>query len=222
MQKKISLLTLIFVLGFSAWAVAQVQKSSPTNKEPITCQQLVPEVFGNYFLFTGFGLYPESSVWEKSNFKVGDTALYEAFEMINKDRQKIDSLKKLYPVAYMVESRPKSKVMLGLKLNPILTQYLSADAGPNAKYIINDSSNAILIALGINAANVNDYRYHVVASDGTEITTWLIPQLQQNYGAKKAYAFLGTYKYAGKQVQVEVKNIKDESIKEGVVLEWKR
>lgn len=122
--------------------------------------------------------------------------------------------------------RPKSPIMLGVKLNPELTDFITNEVNSISRsfscYIINDSSEATLIALGITEENIKDYKYHVVENDGTEIIPWSpIPKLEQNYGSTKPYAFLGNYKAPSKFLMIEVVNKKNYSIRDGVVLDWR-
>ena len=65
---------------------------------------------------------------------------------------------------------------MGVKLNPSLVKYFSAMVQSISKeyqsFIIADSTDAILIAMGINATNVKDYHYRVVENDSIEIVPW--------------------------------------------------
>lgn len=122
--------------------------------------------------------------------------------------------------------KPKSPILLGVKLNPGLTNYNSADIKSIAKsyssYIISDSSEAVLIALGITAENIDDYRYHVVENDSVEVIPWSpIPKLEQNYGARKPYGLIGRFNSPGKQLMIEVLNMKSYHIRDGVVFDWR-
>jgi two-component system LytT family sensor kinase len=121
---------------------------------------------------------------------------------------------------------PRSPLILGVKLNPTLEHYYAQDVISISKsfprYNINDSSEAILIAMGITTQNAPEFRYHVVENDSTEIIPWSpIPRLEQNYGAIIPYAFLGKYKSPGKQILIEVVSSKDYSLRDGVVFDWR-
>lgn len=152
--------------------------------------------FGNHFTFEYKGAY--------YGVKDTDLAQVRAFKMIN----------------------TKHPIWLGVKLNPNLIDFFASSVKSMSKeypsYIISDTSAATLIAYGITKANVNDYRYHVVENDSIELVPWSkIPTLQQKYGAKEPYGFLGKFKAPGKQLLVEVLNTKNYDIRQGVVFDWK-
>jgi two-component system LytT family sensor kinase len=119
-----------------------------------------------------------------------------------------------------------SPIALGVKLNPELWYYGMAPIQSFSKSIpafrIKDKSAATVIALGINKNNIADYRYHVVLNDSVEIIHWsAIPKLEQNYGAKQPYGFIGNFNYPGKQALVEVINTKDYNLRAGVAFDWR-
>ncbi|WP_091156928.1 sensor histidine kinase [Mucilaginibacter pineti] len=231
MKKRITALVMAICFGQIYFASAQ-KRNAAAKKDTVIdtvgsrTQKHDEQVFGNFILFAGAVLDRDKMLWNTSNYAVSDTALYKVYNMLNFSKHKIDSLQKLYPKAYYAESRPNSSIMLGIKLNPGLRNYQSSGSFKSASkyypvYRINDNSAADLVAMGINAGNVNDYRYHVVVNDSAEIIPWSVPKLQQNYGAQKKYGFLGNYKGNGKQVIIEVVNIKDYSIRDGIVLDWR-
>jgi two-component system, LytTR family, sensor kinase len=122
--------------------------------------------------------------------------------------------------------KPSSRLILGVKLNSTLEDWYTTDGNSISKqyasYIINDSSDAILIALGITTENVSEFKYHVVENDSIEIIPWsTIPKLEQNYGASRPYAFLGKYKAPGKQILIEVISSKNYSLRDGVIFDWR-
>ena len=173
--------------------------------------------FGKYFFF--------ETILVDSNMKVTSTLLSPCSDTtlsrfadrylktgFSKDREDLTTY-------------PKTPMLLGVKLNPKLTDFWSSEIKSFSKsfqsYIIKDSSDAIVIALGITAENVQDYRYHVVANDSEELIPWSIPKLEQKYGAKKPYATLGTFNYPGKQILIEVVNAKNYNIRDGVVFDWR-
>jgi hypothetical protein len=152
--------------------------------------------FGYHFTFEYKGSY----------YGVKDTSLsgIKSFKMINE----------------------KHPIWLGVKLNHSLVDFFSSSVKSISKaypsYIISDTSTAILIAYGITKANIKDYRYHVVENDSVELVPWSkIPALGQQYGATEAYGFLGKFKAPGKQLLIEVLNIKNYDIREGVLFDWK-
>jgi len=121
---------------------------------------------------------------------------------------------------------PKSPIFLGVKLDSSVKNYYGTPIRSVSRlytsYLISDSSPAILIALGINKDNINDYIYHVVENDSVEIIPWSkIPGLDQQYGAKKPYGFIGKFQAPGKQLVVEVRHVKDYNIRDGVIFDWR-
>jgi two-component system LytT family sensor kinase len=120
---------------------------------------------------------------------------------------------------------PKSSLMLGVKLNPRLTEPYEVEVKSVSKtfssYRIPDSSDAELIALGITPENVRNYKYHVVEDDSIELVPWSpVRTMEQRFGAKRPYAFLGKFNAPGKKIMVEVVNRKDYSIRDGVIFDW--
>lgn len=120
---------------------------------------------------------------------------------------------------------PRSPILLGVKLDPALTNFNGAPIRVVSRtynsYLISDGSPAIVIAMGINKDNIDDYIYHVVENDSVEIVPWSkIPALEQKYGAKKPYGLIGNFQAPGKQLLVEVKNVKDYHLRDGVVFNW--
>jgi hypothetical protein len=131
-----------------------------------------------------------------------------------------------YSNSTSIDAEAKSPIILGVKLNPNLTDFFSSDVNSISKsfpcYIINDSSDAILVGLGITDENVKEYKYHVVKNDSVEIIPWSpIPKIEQKYGATRPYAFLGKFNAPGNQLLVEVVNRKDYSIRDGVIFDWR-
>jgi two-component system LytT family sensor kinase len=121
----------------------------------------------------------------------------------------------------------KSPIMLGVKLNPSLTDYDLSPVSSYSKiytaYRISDGSDAVMIALGISKDNEEDYRYRVVVNDSAEVVHWSkIPRMDQKYGAKKPYGFIGTFNYPDKQILVEVVNVKNYQLRDGIIFDWRR
>jgi two-component system LytT family sensor kinase len=175
----------------------------------ISAQQQALESFGNKFNFEyDIRGLPGSS--DMTVVIVPDTALYKALGYLSKG------------VPMM---RPKSPILLGVKLSPA-----TPDAGYYpvrsisklySAYLISDSSEAIIVAMGINNKNVDEYQYRVVEDDSLEIIPWSkIPGLQKSYGAKQPYGFLGKFKAPGKQLLVEVRSIKNYGIRDGIIFDW--
>jgi two-component system LytT family sensor kinase len=128
---------------------------------------------------------------------------------------------------WLVKDVTLSAILLGVKLNPKLTNYELSPVKSFSKsytaFRISDQSDAILIALGITNGNVNDYRYHVIVNDSAEVVHWSkIPKLEKNYGATRPYGFIGKFNYPGKQALVEVVNINNYQIRDGVLFDWRK
>ena len=146
-------------------------------------------------------------------YSVPDTAVYRAFNFT----QRI--------TPDFVATIPNDLIMMGVKLGPRVTRYTLSPIRSFSKnysnYRITDSSDAVVIALGITKDNVNDYRYHVVENDSVELVHWAVPTLQQHYGAKQPYGFIGKFNDRGKQLLVEIVNVKNYAIRDGVVFDWR-
>jgi two-component system, LytTR family, sensor kinase len=126
---------------------------------------------------------------------------------------------------FMSKLKPWSPIILGVKLNPLLTNWLAPEIKSISKsyqcYVISDSTDAILIAMGITPENVHEYIYHVIENDSIELVPWSNPELKQKYGAKRPYGFLGKYNAPGKQIMVEVVNKNNYYIRDGIVFDWR-
>jgi len=124
------------------------------------------------------------------------------------------------------EQKLASPIALGVKLDPKTILYGMMPVQSFNKnfptFRIKKNSVATVIAMGINKTNVSDYRYRVVLNDSVEIVHWSkIPKLEQRYGAKQPYGFIGSFNFPKTQALVEVVNIKDYSIRSGVVFDWR-
>jgi two-component system LytT family sensor kinase len=183
---------------------------------------------GSSFMFHGKVYDNRRKSWGNYNslYSASDTAVYRLFEWLRFDAQHgLDSIRQGKPGAKTFFRMPGSSILLGVRVNPGLTHFLSSGIQSVSKhyagYLIPDSSEVAMIAMGINKANVNNYRYHVVADDSIEVIPWTIPKLEQHYGAKQPYGLIGRFTASGKQLVVEVVNIKNYSERDGVVLDWR-
>lgn len=125
------------------------------------------------------------------------------------------------------EKTPKSPLLLGVKLASTTGDFFSGDVRMASKeftcYHISNDSPAVVIALGINKDNIDDYIYHVVENDSAEIIPWSkIPKLEQKYGAKQPYGAFGEFFAPGRRLMVEVRSIKDYSIRDGLFFDWRK
>lgn len=167
-------------------------------------------VFGHKVHFNLMVTDSQSAYDRENRFIAPDTSVYTVLDFLKSDTGRY---------------KPTSAIMLGVKLNPALTDYNSVEVLSVSKryraYVISDSSDATLIALGITPENVRDYRYHVVENDTKEVVPWSrIPKMAQLYGAKRPFAFLGSYNAPGKKIMIEVVNSKDYGIRDGVIFDF--
>lgn len=169
--------------------------------------------FGNNILFDMMLADKYRQITEAVYVPVSDTAVYRIFERLQETPDE--------------RYTPKSPVMLGIKLNPALVHYYGGLVQSVSQYYqtftIGDSSAAELVALGINPANAEEYRYRVVENDSLEIVPWSpIPSLEKRYGARQPFGFLGSFRAPGRRLLVEVTHRKNYSIREGVILDWRK
>lgn len=170
--------------------------------------------FGNVFLFNMNATEKANRVRQPVYFPVSDTAIYTIFDQLNNTS------------GNFIATEPASPVMLGVKLNPALMYFYSAVVGAVTQqyysFLIRDSSDVVLVAMGINASNYKDFRYRVVENDSVELIPWSpVTDLRMDYGAKQPFAFIGTFNRPGKWIVVEVSNSKNYAVREGVVFDWR-
>jgi two-component system, LytTR family, sensor kinase len=201
-MKKNSLFLLVFIYCMCTRSSAQ--------ESGLAYDQGPGLVFGHKVRFNLMVTDSQSAYDRENGFIAPDTSVYAVLDFLKSDTGRY---------------KPKSPIMLGVKLNPALTDYNSLEVLSVSKryqaYVISDSSDATLIALGITSENVKDYRYHVVENDKKEIVPWSrIPKMAQLYGAKRPLAFLGNYNAPGKKIMIEVINSKDYDIRDGVIFDF--
>lgn len=168
--------------------------------------------FGNNILFDMMLTDKRNLITEPVYVPVSDTAVYRIFDRLKESGKQ--------------SFTPKSPVMLGIKLNPALTQYYGGLVQSNSKYYqtftIPDSSAAEVIALGIYPENKKDYRYRVVENDSLEVVPWSpVDRLEQRYGARRPFGFLGSFRAPGRRLMIEVAHRQNYSIREGLILDWR-
>lgn len=122
---------------------------------------------------------------------------------------------------------PNSPILLGIKLSPKLKNYFTAPVQNISKvyysYIVPDSSDAVIVAMGINRDNRTDYVYRIVENDSIELMPWSpIPKLSMEYGSKVHYGAIGTFNYPGKQILIEVRHKKLYGIRDGYIIDWRK
>jgi len=200
---KRTLLLLLLLLFFKTWAQDQ---------------QGNDYFFGENFHFHGFST--DKRMMIRNNVEYVKSAkyiwhVYRSFD--NKVKLPGDGLNDI----------PNSPILLGIKLSPKLKNYFSAPVQNISKvyysYIVPDSSDAIIVAMGINKDNYKDYVYRVVEHDSIELISWSpIPKLSMEYGAKVPYGAIGTFNYPGKQILVEVRHKKNYGIRDGYIIDWRK
>jgi len=120
----------------------------------------------------------------------------------------------------------KSTLMLGVQLNPALTDFnlpaINSFSKSFPAYKISDGTKATLIALGITKANVSRYRYRVVVNDSIEVVHWSPVKLARLFGATQPYGFIGDFNFPDKQVLVEVVDMNNYQNRDGVVFDWRK
>ncbi|AXY72849.1 hypothetical protein D3H65_02185 [Paraflavitalea soli] len=171
--------------------------------------------FGHNFLFELYTITSRAMVTEPVYTLIPDTAVYRIYDKLEEGAER-----------GVVKNRSKSPLLLGVKLNPSLTRFSGNNVQSVTKeypsYRIADSSEAILIAMGITIDNKDQYRYHVVENDSVELVPWSpVAKLEQQFGARQPYAFLGRFKAPGKTILVEVVHVKDYRIRDGVLFDWR-
>ncbi|TCD00307.1 sensor histidine kinase [Pedobacter psychroterrae] len=146
-----------------------------------------------------------------STVHIPDTAIYQALQWLN--------VKPDYKT-------PNSPIMLGVKLSPNrplnIPSPIKSLSKTYSSYFISDGSAGVVIAMGINKNNIADYLYRVVENDSTELVPWSkIPALEQKYGAKQPYGFIGRFQAPGKLILVEVRNKRNFNIRDGIIFDWR-
>jgi len=144
---------------------------------------------------------------QQSYYQLDRNSLSRAFELTTTDR------------------KFKSPIMLGALLNAKQDNPYTAPVKSITKsytcYVVRDSSEVEIVALGINKENVKDYRYRVIENDSTEVMPWTEVSLEQKYGTSQPYGAIGKFRSPGKLVLIEVVNTKDYSTRDGIVIDWR-
>ena len=174
--------------------------------------------FGNNFHFHGYRTDLRMMQHGSTIFQTSDTMVWRIFETFNNTNKFNQRSKNI---------TPKSPILLGIKLSPMLKNFFTAEVPNYSKtyysYLIPDSSEATVIAMGINENNISDYHYRLVLNDSIEIKKWSpIPGLQMKYGAKAPYGNIGTFKYPGKKLLVEVAHKDSIGIRDGYIIDWSK
>lgn len=180
----------------------------------VNAQDRNSTVFGDVFLFNMHTTEKINRVRQPVYFSVSDTAIYTIFNRLDSNNKE-----------GFVATRPASPVMLGVKLKANLTNFYAAIVPSITRdyysFLINDSSDAVLVAMGINTTNYKDFRYRVVENDSVELVPWSPVKLGDGYGAHAPFGWIGTFNRPGKWIVVEVYNVKNYAVREGVVFDWR-
>lgn len=119
---------------------------------------------------------------------------------------------------------PKTPVVLGITstAQTLQTYEVPMLSKGYTGYLLsnNDSVNAV-VAMGINKNNLTDYRFRVIENDSVELVPWTIPNMQQQHGAKQPYGYLGEFFSPGKEIMVEVINVRNYNYRDGIVFNWR-
>jgi two-component system LytT family sensor kinase len=168
--------------------------------------------FGKNFIFEVIGTERKTMVRQPYVSIISDTSLSNIFSKFGDSD--------------FSQMAPKSPLLLGVKLNPSLQRYFSGTVYAQTKeypvYLISDSSDATLVALGITKQNYKSFQYRIVENDSSELVKWSpIPNLEQQYGAKQPYGAIGKFNYPGKRIMVEIAHKDNYSLRDGVVFDWR-
>ncbi|OOG18195.1 hypothetical protein BWD42_13110 [Sphingobacterium sp. CZ-UAM] len=174
--------------------------------------------FGDNFHFSGYSTDAQTMVRTKVGYITSAKYIWHIFDSF-------DNTKKLPGKG--LSATPNSPIILGIKLNPKLKNFISPEVQNFSKkynsYFIPDSSDATIIAMGINKNNHQDFMYRVIENDSIELVPWSpIPALSMSYGAKEPYGDIGTFNFPNKLILVEVKHRKVYNIRDGYILDWRK
>lgn len=187
---------------------------------PLVAQDITGKdyYFGNNFHFHGYRTDLRMMQHNSLIFQKSDSMIWRIFESLDSSHEFNKDSKNIIP---------KSPILLGIKLSPNLRNFFSAEVPNFSKtyysYLIPDSSDATVIAMGINRNNILDYKYRLVLNDSVEIKKWSpIEGLEMKYGAKAPYGNIGTFNYPGKKLLVEVAHKDSIGIRDGYIIDWSK
>jgi hypothetical protein len=170
------------------------------------------------FFFQLSGIESRFGVRQTFIMPASDTSLAELFLMLDNNFQvpgKMQGVKLTGPALLGVRMK---RVGNDLSLGSIISYSREFPVWQPA-----DSSEVMVIAVGITPNNYKDYRYRVVMDDTIELISWTpVTNLQQMNGAPQPCAMLGNYRYPGHQLLVELMNTRDYSLRDGVGIDWKK
>ncbi|WP_343537332.1 sensor histidine kinase [Sphingobacterium thalpophilum] len=174
--------------------------------------------FGDNFHFHGNRTDLRMMHYSSLTFQISDKRIWTVFDSFDPENKFNADYGKI---------TPKSKILLGIKLTPTLKNYFTAEVPNFSKfyysYLIPDSSEATVVAMGINSSNIADYQYRMVLDDSLEIQKWShIPGLEMKYGARKPYGKIGTFRFPGRKLLVEVAHKDSIWIRDGYIMDWTR
>ena len=172
--------------------------------------------FGDNFHFHGYSTDVRMMLDQSLTFTVSDRAIFRIFDNFDNDKDSNNIIK---------NSFPKSPIILGIKLTPKLKNFFTAEVPNFSKtyysYLISDSSEVTIVAMGIDKNNIHNYRYRLVLNDSIEILKWSpIEGVEMKYGAKKPYGKIGTFKFPGEKLLAEVSHKDSIGIRDGYIIDW--
>ncbi|MBE9602968.1 sensor histidine kinase [Pedobacter sp. MC2016-24] len=177
-----------------------------------------------YIYFDGYSYNPVTKITTEVTQGVMNTRIFDILDKEMNNPPNLEAWIKAHPGDHSAHFTPKEPLLLGIRYKSDTTDFPSYRiATLSKKYsgrLVPDDTDIELLAMGINAENVKDYRYRIVENDSILISDWKIPQLQQKHGAKEPYAFFGEFKERRKQLMIEVKNIKNYNLGDGMIITW--
>jgi two-component system LytT family sensor kinase len=216
MKKNLLALFVLISTAYSGFA----QKSS--NNGPYHTSDT--NKIGGMIYFDGYQYNPITKITEAITFGVMDTRIFDILDANMTNPPDLEAWMKAHPDLRSGRFTPKEPLLLGIRYKSGQSDVLSHRRSVLSKNysirLITDDTPIELLAMGIGSENVKDYRYRIVENDSVQLSDWKMPQLQQKYGAKKPYAFLGEYKARGKQLMVEVINIRNYNLRDGMIITW--
>ena len=172
--------------------------------------------FGDNFHFHGYRTDLRMMIYSTVTFQISDKRISSIFESFDSSHRFNSGFMRI---------TPKSKILLGIKLTPTLKNFFAAEVPNFSKtyysYLIRDSSEATVVAMGINRDNIADYQYRMVLNDSMEILKWSpIAGLERKYGARESYGKIGTFKFPGEKLLVEVAHKDSIWLRDGYIMDW--
>jgi hypothetical protein len=212
---------LFTILLFLSTAHAGIAQKS-TNNGPYQVSTM--NKTGTMIYFDGYSYNPVTKITTEVTQGVMDTRIFDILREEINNPPNLEAVIKAHPGYYPGRFTPKEPLLLGTRYKSETADFPSYRISTfSKKYsgrLVTDGTAVELLAMGIDSKNIKDYRYRIIENDSILISDWRIPQLQQKYGAKKPYAFFGEFTESGKQLMIEVKNINNYNLRDGMIITW--